>query len=393
LPWRAPTPSSSSQRASSSSSSHAPLSPVGKRASSFSDGSSTRVSSSCVGYGERARSCAGSKDKMQSSSCVASVDSAATRRAARPSEGMREGSQKSASSSAAASSEPAAVGSRRHKTADCVPAPQLPPRVPAHSSGRSRSSSGLNSSGAQRDGRCVAPHDSPTTAVDKMMAAKKDRPGMPIASVEEIVVGMQSRQKSAAAQREALTSLLSICSQSPSNLSRIPLAGGVEAIVNVICSYLCDPDVLVLAFRVLDRLVAYDFRNQVIVGHAGGVAAIVEAMRAQPMNCDVQERACAALVDLMDGNVGNQTRAISARASEALRAAVFAHQGNATLLRQGQALIRQLSGESSSSSATAARQQNSRERGQSHRSGSCDNASSRASSRRREPIKLACGGA
>ena len=68
---------------------------------------------------------------------------------------------------------------------------------------------------------------------------------------------------------------------------------------------------------------------------AGGVKAVVDAMRAHPTNADMQRYGCGALRALADGNAENKARIGEARGVQAVVDALRAHRTNADVQEYG----------------------------------------------------------
>ena len=104
-------------------------------------------------------------------------------------------------------------------------------------------------------------------------------------------------KKIAAVQISAFNALRLLAYDNRENQSRFADAGGIEAIVLAMKSLGSIPKVQVEAFRVLEK-VAGSKRNRIQIGAAGGIDAIVLTMKVLCSEAVVQEKACRVLYEL-----------------------------------------------------------------------------------------------
>ena len=114
---------------------------------------------------------------------------------------------------------------------------------------------------------------------------------------------------------------------------RMAAAGGIEAVVEAMKAHLSNPDVQHQGCGALGNI-AVNADNNVLVAKAGGIGAVVEAMKAHPSIADVQHRGCGALMSIA-GNADNEVLVARAGGIEAVVGAMKAHPSNADVQWDG----------------------------------------------------------
>jgi hypothetical protein len=136
-------------------------------------------------------------------------------------------------------------------------------------------------------------------------------------------------------QERGCWALESLVYSNAENWTRAWAAGGVEAVVAAMRAHASDARVQERGCWALESLVYSNAENRTRAGAAGGVEAVVAAMRAHASDARVQEHGCWALRNLGSNNAENKKRAGAAGGVEAVVAAMRAHASDARVQERG----------------------------------------------------------
>jgi len=148
-------------------------------------------------------------------------------------------------------------------------------------------------------------------------------------------------KKIAAVQIRAFNALRLLVYGNRENQSRFADAGGIEAIVLAMKSLGSIPKVQVEALRVLDKVAGIE-RNRIQIAAAGGIEAIVHTMKVLSSEAVVQENACRVLYELAYNTCDDRTRIASAGGIEALVAALKQHTSLPAVQEKACLVLRQM---------------------------------------------------
>ena len=124
--------------------------------------------------------------------------------------------------------------------------------------------------------------------------------------------------------------------------NRVAQAGGVGAIVEALKTHPRSADVQFRACQALAKLVDYRPVYQRSAGEAGAVKLVAESLRAHATVANVQESAIIALSNLVNGVSTNQDRANQEGVKELAETASTTHSGNADVVFEARKLIERL---------------------------------------------------
>jgi hypothetical protein len=140
---------------------------------------------------------------------------------------------------------------------------------------------------------------------------------------------------------------------SPDVKASIVAAGGIDAIVSAMRRHSDDAAVQEWACRALQRLAARNVANQVAIAAADGVVAVVDAMRRHTAVADVSEWGCAALRSLAYGHEGNQVAIAAVGGIETVASVMQRHADAAGVQQHGLGALRRLSDHAANAKAVA----------------------------------------
>ena len=158
--------------------------------------------------------------------------------------------------------------------------------------------------------------------------------------VEE-VVGLVSNVTVPCFASDALRSL---AINHAENKSRIGEAGGVDAVLAAMRTHGMSTGVLVeKACAALCCFAANHAANKSRIGEAGGVDVVLSTMRAHKTNASVQKQACGALQRMCVNHAANKTRIVEAGGIDLVLLAMHVHETSAGVQETGRAALRNLS--------------------------------------------------